>query len=115
MIAKKQIVDFIKKHSSFESIIEACQSSPGCYAVRFLKNAAKLEFDDDFSDWRYVKIAGDERLFIYAKVGAVHHKKFNRELGFIFVLNDEDKIESIQGFLVQNIRSRLTSKRLMHK
>ena len=101
------MIDFINKHSSFGSIIEACQNSPGQYSVKFLRNSTKLEFDDDFSDWCYAKINGDGRPLVYAKVGVVHHRKFDRDLGFVFILSNEEAIEFIQGFLVQNIRNRL--------
>ena len=108
MITKKQIVDFIAASSSFESISEMSQDAPNSYPVRFAGSGAKLEFDGEFSKWSYAKIKGDDRFLVYAKVGVVHHKKFNRELGFIFILDDENKIEHICGYLAQNIRNRLT-------
>ena len=107
MISKNEILNFIKNNSSFESIIESCQINPNEYGIKFFKSKANLEFDNDFSKWSYANIKNDDRFFIYAKVGIIHHKKFDREFGFAFILENKNEIKYIHGFLVQNIKSKL--------
>lgn len=62
-------------------------------------------FDKNFSNWSLIENFKNNKC-IYAKIGKIEHKKFNRDIGIIFFLNKKNtKIESY--CLVQNIKNKL--------
>ena len=95
---------------SFSDLIGMSVDEDDCFMVMFGgKSGHHIVFDNDFSNWSIALV--EDNVCIYAKVGQIKHKKFNRDIGMLFFLDDKKtKIESY--CLVQNIKNRLHLEKL---
>ncbi len=108
-MTKEEAIGYVNSLGySFHDLIGLSVDDSGDFLVMHGGNSSHhIVFDDDFSDWCISNSNSIENgNFIYAKVGHIEHKKFNRDIGMLFFFDDKDnKIKSY--CLVQNIKNRL--------